>query len=151
MLIFFKYSTFFVKIYKKRIVYKNNSILVYIKIEKNMSQQNKQEMSQTKTAKTKQTKSSQSGVLTPTELNHEQMTITAPRKRNDKLIGYLIQDGQPVYSQSPWLFASFGVSCFEPKGQTGDKKSGKQWSINVSGRPLEEEDSDIVNNYFGTW
>jgi len=108
-----------------------------------MSKTNEHNMSQTKTAN-KQT----NGVLSPADLNVSQMTITPPKKRNDKLVSYLLQDNEPVYSETPWLHAVFGVTGFEPK----DAKNGtKQWSLNVSARALDGEDEDVVSKYFDGW
>lgn len=112
-------------------------------------------MSQTKAATTKQTNNS---VLRADQLNVNLMSITVPRKRNDKFVSYLLQNNEPVYSMTPWSYAVFGVSKFIPKQQGGsnlpqqDKGTGQsQWSINLSARSYDEKDTELVESYFNQW
>lgn len=87
-------------------------------------------------------------VLLPEELNAEQLTVTAPRKRGDRQVSYLLQDGNAMYVESPWLRAPFGVSGFEP-----ESGGSKEWSINLSASPTSDDvkENEVIENWFKQW
>lgn len=102
--------------------------------------------------------SKNTSVIKTNDLNAEVFSITDPRKgKNDRLSSLLLHDETPVYSETPWLKAPFGVSDYTPEG-------GKtEWSINLSATPLvdvgdgedkeaaREAAQDVTNRYFEQW
>lgn len=111
------------------------------KLKKLSHKQNSQEQTSSMTEST-------NNVLLPEELNAENLTVTAPRKRGDRQVSYLLHNGEAIYAETPWLRAPFGVSGFEP-----ESGGAKQWSINLSASPTSDdaEENEVIENWFKQW
>lgn len=87
-------------------------------------------------------------VLKSEDLNAEMFSITDPRKRkgSSRITSYLLQNGNPIYTETPWLKAPFGISGFKPDGS-----STKEWSINLSANSNDADVDDEISRYFEQW
>jgi len=88
------------------------------------------------------------GVIRVNEFSASDYRMTTPQKKNNRLITYLLKEDDPVYIESPWLRAPFGVTNFEAKS-TGSK----EWSINISAPSVDDrsEESETINQWFSEW
>lgn len=86
--------------------------------------------------------------LLPNELNAEEFEVTDIKVRNDRKNSYLLQNGNAIYAETPWLRAPFGVSGFTPKGSTNT-----EWSLNLSASPVgdDKDDNDLIEQWFQQW
>jgi hypothetical protein len=106
-----------------------------------MTHEQQRKTTQTQTANNK-------GIIRVNDFDASQLTMSTPRKNKDRINTYLLQNGEPLYVESPWLRTPFGISSFEAKS-TGTK----EWSINISAPSADSvgEDNDAINNWFNQW
>ena len=86
----------------------------------------------------------------PTEFNASLIEFTEPQLRKgkgkdatEKLISFIRYDGKPLWLETPWLSAPFGVSSFN-KGDTGTV----DWSVNLSARSNGLETDELIGSFF---
>ena len=89
-------------------------------------------------------------IISPSNLNHEQFSITPLKLKNDKKVSYFVQNGSPIYAETPWVRAPFGISGFQPKGSLS-----LEWSINLSAvgddSSIDEKEKAETNAWFEQW
>lgn len=65
-------------------------------------------------------------VVSPTEFDISKVSITEPKKKNDRLQSILLYNGSPFYLETEWGITPFGVTSF-----TGGEKNDN-YSLNIS-------------------
>lgn len=86
--------------------------------------------------------------VTPTNFNANNVEFSEPRTRKgkdgvDRLISYVRYEGKPLWLETPWLKAPFGVSSFN-KGDTGNV----DWSVNLSAQPSGLDSEELICKFF---
>lgn len=84
----------------------------------------------------------------PTKFNADNLEFTTPKTKKGKdgaerLISFVRYDGKPLWLETPWLRAPFGVSSFK-KGETDNV----DWSVNLSAGENSLEDKEVIDNFF---
>ncbi len=87
-------------------------------------------------------------VVKPTNFDSKLVEFSEPRtKKNkdgvEKLISFIRYDGKPMWLETPWCRAPFGVSSFN-KGDTGNI----DWSVNFSAQSSGLDTDEDINSFF---
>lgn len=101
----------------------------------------------TNTHVNKQTMSNPTTVK-PTNFDSNNVEASEPRTRKGKdgverLLSFIRYDGKPMWLETPWLKAPFGVSSFN-KGDTGNV----DWSVNLSAQPSGLDSEELITQFF---
>lgn len=91
---------------------------------------------------------SSTATVKPNDFNAENIEFTEPRSRKgkdgaDRLNAFVRYDGKPLWLETPWLNAPFGVNSF-PKGDSGNV----DWSVNLSARSNSLDTDETIGNFF---
>lgn len=84
----------------------------------------------------------------PTNFDSNIVEASEPRTRKGKdgverLISFIRYEGKPMWLETPWLKAPFGVSSFN-KGETGNV----DWSVNLSAQPSGLDSDELITQFF---
>jgi len=104
----------------------------------------------------KKTQTSNSGIIIPEKFKANNLSTTIPRKKKingtDKINALLLHNNMPIYLETPWCKAPFGVSAFKPNAD--DPAQKLEWSLNLSASSINENDENekmLVNLFFEEW
>jgi len=90
--------------------------------------------------------------IVPSEFDAAGISFTEPKKvksrdgKNTTTRGYMLYQDKLRYWETPWIRAPFGVRAFEAK----DGESSN-YSLNISARAVDQNEQDLVDNWFAQW
>lgn len=84
----------------------------------------------------------------PTNFDSNNVEASEPRTRKgkdgvDRLLSFIRYEGMPMWLETPWLKAPFGVSSFN-KGDTGNI----DWSVNLSAQSSGLDSDELITQFF---